>query len=68
MSKVVYETEWARYRLEERRISLGKLGAWRPVSEGGRFNSLAEATRVADLCADEDPDTRYRVVDLGETQ
>ena len=64
MSKVVYETKWARYRLEERRISLGKLGIWHPVPEGGRFNSLAEAMRVADLCADEDPDMRYRVVDL----
>lgn len=61
MSKVVYETEWARYRLEERRISGG---AWLPVTEGGRFNSLAEAQHVADLCADEDPDMRYRVVDL----
>lgn len=68
MSKVVYETKWARYRLEERRISLGKLGTWRPVSKGGMFNSLAAATRVADLCADEDPDRRYRVVDLGEDE
>ena len=64
MSKVVYETEWTRYRLEERRISSGPYGRWLPVPEGGRFSSLADATRVADLCADEDPDMRYRVVDL----
>ena len=68
MSKVVYETKWARYQLEERRISLGKLGVWRPISENGRFNSLTAATRVADLCADEDPDMRYRVVDLKEDE
>ena len=68
MSKVVYETEWARYRLEERRIDLGKLGAWRPVSEDGRFSDLAEAMRVADLCADEDQEMRYRVVDLMEDE
>lgn len=68
MSKVVYETKWARYRLEGRRISLGKLGVWRPISENGRFNSLTAATRVADLCADEDPDMQYRVVDLGEDE
>jgi len=61
----VYETEWARYRLEERKISSGLDGTWLPVPEGGRFNALAEAERVADLCADEDPDMRYRVVDLG---
>lgn len=65
MSKVVYETEWARYRLEERRISSG---AWLPVPEGGRFSNLADATHVADLCADEDPDMRYRVVDMGEDE
>jgi len=68
MSKVVYETKWARYRLEERRISLGKLGTWRPVPEGGMFKSLAAATRVADLCADDDPDIQYRVVDMGEDE
>ena len=68
MSKVVYETEWDRYRLEEQRISWAKTGIWLPVSEGGRFSSLADATRVADLCADEDPDMRYRVVDLGEDE
>ena len=68
MSKGVYETEWLRYRLEDRRISLGKLGAWRPVPEGGRFNSLAEAQHVADLCADVNPDRRYRVVDLMEDE
>ena len=64
MSKVVYETEWDRYRLEEQRISWAKTGIWLRVPEGGRFSDLAEATRVADLCADEDPDMRYRVVDL----
>ena len=64
MSKVVYETEWKRYRLEERRISCAKTGMWLPVTEGGRFSDLADATRVAYLCADEDPDMRYRVVDL----
>ena len=66
MSKVVYETAWLRYRLEEHRISSGPYGMWLPVPEGGRFSDFAEATRVADLCADEDPDTRYRVVDLEE--
>lgn len=65
MSKVVYETAWLRYRLEARRISCG---AWLPVSEDGRFRDLAEATRVADLCADEDPDMQYRVVDMGEDE
>lgn len=68
MSKVVYETEWDRYILEERRISHGKIGSWLRVPEGGRFSDLAEATHVADLCADEDPDMRYRVVDLGEDE
>ena len=68
MSKVVYETEWERYRLEARRISLGKIGVWRPISEDGGFRDLAEATRVADLCADDNPDMRYRVVDLGEDE
>ena len=68
MSKVVYKTEWERYRLEEQRISLAKTGIWFPVSEGGRFRTFAEAKRVADLCADEDPDRRYRVVDLGEDE
>lgn len=68
MSKVVYETEWDRYRLEERRISHGKTGIWFPVLEGGRFRDLAEATRVADLCADDNPDMRYRVVDLWEDE
>ena len=64
MSKVVYETAWLRYRLEERRISSGPYGPWLPVTEGDGFSDLAEATLVADLCADEDPDMRYRVVDL----
>ena len=68
MSKIVYETEWKRYRLEERRISCAKTGIWLPVSDGGRFSDLAEAMRVADLCADEAPDMRYRVVDLGEDE
>ena len=68
MSKVVYETKWARYRLEERRISSGPDEPWLPVPEGGEYYSLKGATRVADLCADEDPDTRYRVVDLGEDE
>ena len=68
MSKVVYETGWKRYRLEEQNISFDKTGTWLPVSEGGIFRTLAEATRVADLCADEDPDMRYRVVDLGEDE
>ena len=68
MSKVVYETEWDRYRLEKQWISWAKTGIWFRVPEGGRFSDLAEATRVADLCADEDPDTRYRVVDLEEPQ
>ena len=68
MSKVVYETEWARYRLEERRISSGPYGPWLRVPEGDGFSDLAEAKRVADLCADEDPDMRYRVVDLGEDE
>ena len=68
MSKVVYETAWLRYRLEERRISLGKLGAWRPVSEEGIFRTLTDAMRVADLCADADPDMHYRVVDLMEDE
>lgn len=64
MSKVVYETAWLRYRLEERSIILGNVGVWSPISEDGRFNSLAEAQQVADLCADGNPDMRYRVVDL----
>ena len=68
MSKVVYETEWDRYILEERRISHGKTGIWLRVPDGDGFSDLAEATRVADLCADEDPDMRYRVVDLGEDE
>ena len=68
MSKVVYETEWERYRLEERRISHGKIGIWLRVPDGGGFSDLAEAKRVADLCADEDSDMRYRVVDLGEDE
>ena len=65
MSKVVYETEWARYRLEERKISSGPGARWLPVPEGGEFNSLDEAMQVADLCAGESHDMRYRVVDLG---
>ena len=65
MSKVVYETKWARYRLEGQNISGG---AWLPVSEGGIFRTLAGAKRVADLCADENPNMRYRVVDLGEDE
>lgn len=68
MSKVVYETEWARYRLDELRIGSGAIGIWLPVSEGGRFSDLTEATRVADLCADDNPDMRYRVVDLWEDE
>ena len=68
MSRVVYETEWERYVLEERRISHGKTGIWLRVPEGGRFNDLAEAEHVAGLCADEDPDMQYRVVDLGEDE
>ena len=68
MSKVVYETAWLRYRLEERRISSVPYGRWLPVPEGSRFSDLAEATRVAGLCADEDPDMRYRVVDLGDDE
>ena len=68
MSEVVYETAWLRYRLEERRISSGPGARWLPVTEGGRFSDLAEATRVAGLCADEDPDMRYRVVDRGDDE
>lgn len=68
MSRVVYETAWLRYRLEERRISSGPDEQWLPVPEWGRFRGLAAAKRVADLCADEDPDMRYRVVDLWEDE